>query len=116
MTDPATVKSILNYTRDTGVEPEVYFYEPPPGTQWRTSGDDPHEMTIHNGWDRAKSFSLDREGFALREFHSPFVQWDDDAAIRAQLYGDVEQFVRRETGARRVIILAHSIRSQAQLE
>ena len=34
MPDPMTVKSTLNYTRDTGVEPEVYFYEPPPGTQW----------------------------------------------------------------------------------
>ena len=116
MTAQIDVSSTLNYTRDTGVEPEVYFYEPPPGTQWRTSGDDPHEITVHDGWGRAKSFSLDREGFALREFHSPFAQWDDDAAIRAQLYGDVEQFVKRETGARRVIIFDHTIRSQANLE
>jgi hypothetical protein len=115
MTTQTDVASTLNYTRDTGVEPEVYFYEPPPGTQWRTSGDDPHAMTIHDGWGRAKSFSLDREGFALREFRSPFDQWDDDAAIRAQLYGDVEEFVRREAGARRVIIFDHTIRSQANL-
>jgi|HubBroStandDraft_6_1064221.scaffolds.fasta_scaffold63973_3 hypothetical protein len=115
MTAQIDVSSTLNYTRDTGVAPEVYFYEPPPGTQWRTSGDDPHEITVHDGWGRAKSFSLDREGFALREFHSAFAQWDDDAAIRAQLYGDVEQFVKRETGARRVIIFDHTIRSQANL-
>jgi len=85
MTVQTNVTSTLNYTRDTGVEPEVYFYEPPPGTKWRTSGDDPHEMIIHDGWERAKSFSLDREGFALREFHSPFAQWDDDPAIREPL-------------------------------
>jgi hypothetical protein len=115
MSAPIDVTSTLNYTRDTGVTPEVYFYEPPPGTQWRTSGDDPHEMTMHDGWERAKSFSLDREGFALREFRSPFEQWDDDAAIRTQLYGEVEESVRREVGAKRVIIFDHTIRAQANL-
>jgi len=70
---------------------------------------------MHDGWGRAGSFSLDREGFALREFRSPFAQWDDDAAIRAQLYGDVEQFVKRDVGAKRVIIFDHTIRTQANL-
>ena len=32
MTVPTTIKSTFNYTRDTGVAPEIYFYEPPPGT------------------------------------------------------------------------------------
>jgi len=109
------VKSMLNYTRDTGVAPEVYFYEPPAGTTWRTSGDDPHEMTIHDGWERAKSFSVDREGFALREFHSPFAQWDNDNAIRAELYSSVSEFVKRDVGAKRVIIFDHTIRAQSNL-
>jgi hypothetical protein len=115
MTGPADVKSVLNYTRDTGVEPEVYFYEPPAGTKWRTSGDDPHEMTIHDGWRRARSFSLDREGFALTQFHSPFAEWDDDASIRTRLYGAVEEFVKQEVGARRVIIFDHTIRAQSNV-
>ena len=115
MTGRTDVQSTLNYTRDTGVEPEVYFYEPPPGTQWRTSGDDPREMSIHDGWDRAPSFSVDREGFALREFDSSFAQWDDDAAIRGALYGEVSEFVRREVGAKRVIIFDHTIRAQSNL-
>jgi len=118
MTSPTTldVKSTLNYTRDTGVAPEVYFYEPPPGTQWRTSGDDPHEMTIHDGWNRAKSFALDREGFALREFHSSFDQWDNDAAIKAALYPEIEQFVKQQVGAKRVVIFDHTIRAQSNID
>ena len=68
-------------------------------------------MTVHDGWNRAKSFSLDREGFALREFHSPFAQWDDDAAIRSQFYGDVAEFVKKEVGAKRVVIFDHTIRA-----
>ncbi|HUZ31485.1 MAG TPA: CmcJ/NvfI family oxidoreductase [Xanthobacteraceae bacterium] len=114
-TAQADVKSTFRYTRDTGVTPEVYFYEPPPGTKWRESGDDPHEMTVHDGRDRAKSFTLDREGFAFRDLHSSFVEWDDDEAIRTKFYGTVEQFVQNEVGASRVIIFDHTIRSQANL-
>jgi hypothetical protein len=113
MTSLTTVRSTFNYTRDTGIEPEIYFYDPPPGTSVRTPGDDPHEMTVHDGWGRVTSFSVDREGFSLREFHSPFQQWDDDAAIHAQIYGDVADFVKREVGAKRVIIFDHTIRAKA---
>ena len=115
MSTPIDVKSTLNYTRDTGVTPEVYFYDPPPGTQWRSSGDDPHEMTMHDGWGRDDSFALDREGFALRQFRSPFDQWDDDEAIRTMLYGEVEEFVKEEVGAKRVMIFDHTIRAQKNL-
>jgi hypothetical protein len=113
MTSLTTVRSTFNYTRDTGIEPEVYFYDPPAGTSVRSPGDDPHEMMVHDGWGRVASFSVDREGFALREFHSPFQQWDNDAAIHAQIYGDVADFVKREVGAKRVIIFDHTIRAKA---
>ena len=95
MTSQASVRSTFNYTRDTGVTPEIYFYEPLPGSETHRPGDDPREMTVHDGWDRAKSFSLNREGFALREFHSSFEDWDNDDAIKARFYGEVSEFVRR---------------------
>jgi hypothetical protein len=41
MTSGGTVRSIFNYTRDTGVTPEIYFYEPPHGAEPREPGDDP---------------------------------------------------------------------------
>jgi hypothetical protein len=112
MTTVGIVRSIFNYTRDTGVEPEIYFYELPHDAEPRLPGDDPREMTVHNGWDRASLFSLDREGFALRDFHSSFQQWDDDVAIRERSYGEVAEFVRREVGAKRVIIFDHTIRAK----
>jgi hypothetical protein len=113
MTSQTTVRSTFNYTRDTGVVPEVYFYEPPQGTEPHRPGDDPREMTVYDGWPRAGSFSLDREGFALREFRSPFAQWDDDAAIRAQFYGDVTEFVRTKVCAKRVVVFDHTIRAKS---
>ncbi len=107
------VRGIFNYTRDTGVTPEIYFYEVPPGTATRQAGDDPQEMEVHDGWPHVQHFALDREGFAFREFRSAFDSWDDDAAIRANLYPEVIEFVRNTVGARRVIIFDHTIRTKA---
>lgn len=112
MTAETTVQTNFNYTRDTGVMPEVYFYDPPAGTPIRDPGDDPHAMTVHNGWDKASAFSLDEQGFALREFRSPFDKWDDDAAIHGDFYGQVTDFVRGAVGAKRVIIFDHTIRAK----
>ena len=43
-------------------------------------------MEIVDGWSRADTFSLDREGFALKEFYSAFDRFDDDEAVRNQFY------------------------------
>ena len=107
-----SVRSTFNYTRDDGTVPEVYFYEPPPGTVAHSPGNDPHEMEIFDGWSRAGTFSLDREGFALKEFHNPFDRFDNDDAVRSQFYAPVAEFVRTSVGARRVIVFDHTIRSK----
>jgi len=112
MTTPADVRSTFNYTRDTGVMPEIYFYEPPQGTVARGPGDDPHEMAVRDGWSRVDSFSLDREGFALRDFQSSFDQWEDDDAIQSRFYGEVIAFLKSELGAKRVVIFDHTIRAK----
>jgi hypothetical protein len=51
--------------------------------------------------------------FALREFHSSFQDWDNDGAIKAQFYGEVSEFVRREVGAKRVVMFDHTIRAKS---
>jgi hypothetical protein len=112
MTAAGSVRSNFNYTRDDGVMPEVYFYEPAPGTKIRDPGDDPHEMSVSDGWSRASNFSLDREGFSLRELRSPFERWDDDEAIRNEFYGHVVAFVKEQTGAKRVVVFDHTIRAK----
>ena len=106
----------FNYTVDNGVSPEVYFYDVPSGTPARQPGDDPQQMAIHDGWSRAQSFSLDREGFAFREFSSPFERWDDDGAIHKEFYGSVTEFVRQTVGAKRVVIFDHTIRTKANAQ
>lgn len=112
MSTPGSVRAQFNYTRDTDVAPEIYFYEPPPGTKARAPGDDPHEMPVTNGWSRVQTFSLDREGFALREFRARFDRWEDDDVIRAGFYDEVVAFLKAEVGARRVVVFDHTIRAK----
>ena len=108
----ASVRSNFNYTLDDGKVPEVYFYEPPPGTVISPPGNDPHRMRIDDGWSRADTFALDREGFALKEFRHAFDQFDDDGAVRSKFYNPVAEFVRSSVGARRVMVFDHTIRSK----
>jgi hypothetical protein len=107
-----SVRSTFNYTLDDGSVPEIYFYEPPPGTVVHLPGTDPHEMQIQDGWSRASSFSLDREGFELKEFDNAFERFDDDEAVRREFYEPVAEFVRSSVGAKRVIVFDHTIRSK----
>jgi hypothetical protein len=106
------IRSSFNYTRDDGSVPEIYFYEPPPGTIAHPPGNDPREMPIHDGWARAEGFSLDREGFALKTFRHEFDRFDDDEAVRREFYPPVAEFVRTTVGARRVEVFDHTIRSK----
>jgi hypothetical protein len=110
------VLATLNYTADDGTAPEVYFYEPPAGTLVKPPGDDPRKMQIFDGWSHASNFSLDREGFELKEFENAFERFDDAEAVRTEFYGPVAEFVRDSVGARRVIVFDHTIRSKANVE
>jgi hypothetical protein len=106
------IRTTFNYTRDDGSVPEIYFYAPPPGTVVSSPGNDPREMAVYDGWSRASAFSLDREGFALGEFHHEFDRFDDDEAVRSRFYAPVAEFVRTAAGARRAIVFDHTIRSK----
>jgi hypothetical protein len=111
-----SVRATFNYTLDDGTVPEAYFYEPPPGIVIRIPGNDPHEMQIADGWSRADTFSLDREGFALKEFQNAFDGFDDDDAVRDQFYATVAEFVRTSVGARHAIVFDHTIRSKVNVQ
>jgi hypothetical protein len=56
--------------------------------------------------------TLDREGFELAHFESA-VESFEGATIPAY-YREVEELVKRETGARRVVAFDHNLRSSAR--
>ncbi len=113
-TQPQTknVRASLNYSVDNGRPPDYYFYEPDPGVQLNPPGTDTHEMEIRDAWPMLSKLSADREGFELHEFGAPFEAFDDDALVKSTFYDQVIAFVKRNTGANRVIVFDHTIRKR----
>ena len=107
-----SVRAKLNYTVDNGTPPDYYFYEPDPAVKLNPPGTDLQEMEIANGWPRAEQFDADREGFEIKPFPAPFTRYDDEAAVKAEFYPQIEDFVKRNTGAQRVVIFDHTLRKR----
>lgn len=112
MSLPSSVRATMQYTVDNGVAPDYYFYEPDPSVQRNPPGTDAQEVEIHNAWPQAATLSADREGFELHDFEARFDQFDDDSSIHSQFYPQVIDFVKRHTGARRVVVFDHTIRKR----
>lgn len=109
---PETVRAPINYTVDNGRPIDYYFYEPDPGTELNPPGTDIREVEIENGWPLAAQFSAEREGFELHPFPATFTRFDDAEAVQAEFYPQVIDFVRRHTGAKRVVIFDHTLRKR----
>lgn len=109
---PRSVRATVQYTVDNGIPPDYCFYEPDPSVKLNPPGTDPHEVEIENGWPQVAEFSADREGFELHDFTARFDQLDDEDSIRARFYPQVIDFVKRHSGAKRVVIFDHTIRKR----
>ncbi|KAK4495507.1 hypothetical protein PRZ48_013839 [Zasmidium cellare] len=110
------VRAEFNYTKDVSPKlTELYFYEDPNGLNIHEPGDDPQTMSVHNGWDRAKEFDVDRNGFAVKDFPSSFdhtEKWRDEELVRKDFYPEVVEFLKKELGAKRVLVFDHTIRTK----
>lgn len=107
------VRTVLNYTKEVDKLTELYYYENEAAKDVHPPGDDAHEMTIMDGWDRSESFSVDKEGFSIDDFHTSFDGWDDDAAVEAKFYPEVVEFLKKTVGANRILVFDHTIRTRA---
>jgi glutathione S-transferase len=107
------VRSTFNYTKEVDKLTELYFYDCEAAKDIHEPGDDPHEMSVTDGWYRADSFSVDKEGFSIHDFKSAYDQWEDDEAVKATFYPEVVEFLKRTTGAKRVLVFDHTIRSKS---
>ena len=112
MTQPRSVCATLNYTVDNGIPPDYYFYEPDPTVKLNPPGTDVREMRIEDGWPLVDRFHADREGFELHEFGARFEAFDDEQAIKSDFYPQIIDFVKRHSGARRVVVFDHTIRKR----
>ena len=107
-----SVRATLKYSLDNGIPPDYYFYEPDSSVKLNPPGTDPQEVDIHDAWGIKDSLSADVHGFEHHRFDPSFDGFDDDVAVKTAFYGQVIDYVKRNTGANRVIVFDHTIRKR----
>jgi hypothetical protein len=110
-TDQPDVRTTINYTRAVEGLTELYFYESDKAKNIHEPGA-PVEIRVHDGRPHASSFSLDKQGFSLHSFTSSYSDWESEDAVRSDFYPDVVSFLKKTTGAHRVLVFDHTIRSE----
>lgn len=87
------------------------MYEPPEGTP-RLSGEyGARWVHIRDGREHDEAFTLDAHGFSLHRHASALGDAYDDAEVRSIYYPEMERLVRGLTGAERVLVFDHNVRS-----
>lgn len=110
---PHDVQTTLNYLgKETldGQPPFNIVYKVPPEVPRTNITTDPHEVVIHDVRGQEDTVSLDKTGFQFVKHVSQEKDFLDDKAIEAHYYKEVEELLKRETGAKRVFIFDHTIR------
>ena len=108
---PDTIEASVNYILDTGETP--YTYTGGPGsTEVRSNGvADPHVVTMHNGRPIAGRLALERNGFRFIHHDTRMQDFFDEEEIRRVYYPEMEALIKAETGAQRVVVFDHTLRT-----
>jgi hypothetical protein len=107
--EPETIEATLNYIVDDGTK--VFTETGAPGaTDRRTGGKpDPRRVTLHNG--RHRDFTLENNGFHFVPHDTKVTDFFDEAEVRRVYYPEMEALVKAETGASRVLVFDHTLRT-----
>jgi hypothetical protein len=109
---PTEVRAMLNYTRNSGVRPVNYTFDPPPGLP-RYSGEvDTRTVTIRNAR-RFRGLTLDVSGFETIWHRSTLTEWasfQDGERVKAIDYPEVAAALKSHTGADKIVIFDHTLR------
>jgi hypothetical protein len=102
----------LNYLIDTGEKPATYSRQL--GSE-RKGKYQEYTVSVYNGRPIADQFSLESEGFVFVKHDTKMRDFYDEDEIRSVYYQETEQLVKETSGATRVLVFDHTLRS-ADLE
>jgi hypothetical protein len=107
--EPQAIEAMLNYIVDDGTK--IFTETGAPGANDRRSGGkpDPHRVTVHNG--RHLDFILERDGFHFMRHDTKVTDFFDEAEVQRIYYREMEALVKAESGAARVVVFDHTLRT-----
>jgi len=112
----ASVSAEITFAVDTGEKPVNETFEAGQVIRRRTGATEQHRVQIRDGRSLAAELSLDRNGFVLVEHPTAVVDFFDPGQIEAVYYPEVEALVKRVSGASRVVVFDHTLRSGDETE
>jgi hypothetical protein len=106
----------ISYTADTG-EKLVNETFGPNNIRRRTSGSaELHEMELVDGRRFASGLSLEVNGFELVEHRTAVKSFFDAEELKRSYYPEVEALIKARSGAARVVVFDHTLRSGSEEE
>ncbi|HEX3861984.1 MAG TPA: CmcJ/NvfI family oxidoreductase [Stellaceae bacterium] len=108
---PDTIEADLSYLAGTG-DKLVTYVAKPGGKDERSGGDsETHRVTLNNGRPLVDRFVFEREGFRFVDHHSRVRSFFDEDEIRRVYYPECEALIKQESGAKRVVVFDHTLRT-----
>jgi hypothetical protein len=109
------VNARLNYLAEATPKPVNYAYDPlcvPP----RSGKHLAQTVAIRNGRELLNKFSLDTNGFVLTAHETAVKDFYNPDEVKSVYYPEVEHFIKRVTGAERVVVFDHIVRNPVLAE
>jgi len=105
------VDADVNYLADLSIKPVTY--NPPPGNGMpRRDGNYKFfKVRVHNARPYAKDLSLDKQAFILTHHDTKVRDFYDETELKSVYHPEVEALVKRETGASKVVVFDHTVRT-----
>jgi hypothetical protein len=111
-----TVTVDIPYTPDTGEKLVNETFGPNNIRRRKTGADELKPMTVRNGRPIAERLSLDEHGFIFVEHKTKVADFFDSEQLEWVYYPEVEQLIKSASGASRVVIFDHTLRSGDETE
>ena len=110
--EPETIEATLSYFADTEAMP-VTLVGAPGASDLRTGGGkpDPRQIVLRNGRPYADRFALERDGFRFVHHDTRVADFFDEGEVRRVYYPEMEALVKAESGASRVVVFDHTLRT-----
>jgi hypothetical protein len=110
-TAPDAIEATINYVENNGER--LFTYTGAPGSNDRRRGGtfDPRKVTMHNGRLEADRFKLERHGFRFVDHPTKVRDFYDENEIRQVYYPEMIELIKTESGARRVVVFDHTLRT-----
>jgi len=103
--------SLLYLANPAETRPTTESYESPPHASGWPGRSRRYTTAIRDGRPIIAQLSLDKQGFVLACHQTAVSNFYDEQEVRAVYYPEVERLLKQTTGATKVLVFAHDVRS-----